>query len=140
MSDASRTTLALHIIRIGVAALLGIHGYARAFAGGVAPFGGFLDAAGFPAGLVIAWAITIFEMTASLCLATGRSVRVIAPVFIAILTMGIILVHGPAGWFVVGLGRNGCEFSVLLIVCLVALTVAVPRRPVTTADHAVAAR
>jgi putative oxidoreductase len=131
MSEASRTTLALHIVRIGVAALLGIHGYARAFAGAVAPFGGFLDATGFPAGLVLAWAITIFEMTASLCLASGRGVRLVAPVFIAILTTGMILVHGPEGWFVVGLGRNGCEFSVLLIVCLVALIVAAPRRPVT---------
>jgi putative oxidoreductase len=128
MSDASRTTLALHIIRIGVAVVLGIHGYARALAGGVAPFGGFLDAVGLPAGIVLAWAITIFEMTGSLCLAAGRGVRVVAPVFIAILTMGMILVHGSAGWFVVGLGRNGCEFSVLLIACLVALLVAAPRR------------
>jgi putative oxidoreductase len=132
MSDVSRTTLALHIVRIGVAALLGIHGYARAIAGGVAPFGGFLDATGFPAGLGLAWAITIFEMTGSLCLAAGRGVRVVAPVFISILTMGIILVHGSAGWFVVGLGRNGSELSVLLIVCLVALVVAAPRRLVAT--------
>lgn len=131
MFDSARTTLALHIVRIGVATLLGIHGHARAFAGGVAPFGGFLDATGFPAGLVLAWAITIFEMTGSLCLAAGRGVRVVAPVFIAILAMGMILVHGSAGWFVVGLGRNGCEYSVLLIVCLVALIVASPRRPVT---------
>lgn len=127
MPDASRTTLALHIVRIGVAVVLGIHGYARAFAGGVAPFGGFLDATGFPAGLALAWAITIFEMTASLALAAGRGVRIVAPGFIVILTMGIVLVHRTAGWFVVGLGRNGCELSALLIVCLVALIVAAPR-------------
>ena len=30
----------------------------------------------------------------------------------------IVLVHAPAGWFVVGLGRNGAEYSVLLIACL----------------------
>jgi putative oxidoreductase len=122
--SASRTTLALHIVRIGVAVVLGVHGYARAFAGGVTPFGGFLDSVGFPAGVVLAWAITIFEMTGSLCLAAGRYVRVVAPVFISILAMGMVLVHGSAGWFVVGLGRNGCEFSVLLIVCLCALLVA----------------
>ena len=28
------------------------------------------------------------------------------------------MVHMPAGWFVVGLGRNGMEYSALLIVCL----------------------
>ena len=119
--------LALHLVRISVAAVLGIHGYARAIAGGVPPFGGFLEATGFPAGMVLAWAITIFEMTASLWLAAGRGVRIVAPGFIAILTVGIILVHRSAGWFVVGLGRNGCELSALLIVCLVALIVASPR-------------
>lgn len=35
--------------------------------------------------------------------------------------MGIVLVHAPEGWFVVGLGRNGMEYSVLLIVCLLSL-------------------
>ncbi len=32
--------------------------------------------------------------------------------------MGLILVHVPAGWFVVGLGRNGLEYSVPLIIAL----------------------
>ncbi len=32
--------------------------------------------------------------------------------------MGIVLVHAPAGWFVVGHGRNGMEYSVLLIAAL----------------------
>jgi putative oxidoreductase len=30
----------------------------------------------------------------------------------------------PHGWFVVGLGRNGMEYSVLLIVCLLAVAYA----------------
>ena len=34
------------------------------------------------------------------------------------------MVHGPEGWFVVGGGRNGVEFSVLLICCLVSLFIA----------------
>ena len=38
--------------------------------------------------------------------------------FIFQLLMGIYLIHGRAGWFVVGAGRNGMEFSVLLILCL----------------------
>ena len=40
------------------------------------------------------------------------------------LAAGIALVHAREGWFVVGLGRNGVEFSVLLIGCLVALALA----------------
>ena len=43
--------------------------------------------------------------------------------------MGLILMPLPAGWFVVGLGRNGMEYSVLLIVCLGALAwVHAPKR------------
>lgn len=128
MTDAPRKTVAINIVRLGVAVLLGIHGYARAFAGGVDDFGGFLAAKGFPAGVALAWAVTIFEMAGSLLLAVGRHVRIVAAGFIAILTMGIVLVHGSAGWFVVGLGRNGVEFSLLLIVCLLALMAGSPRR------------
>jgi putative oxidoreductase len=37
------------------------------------------------------------------------------------LAMGILLVHRPEGWFVVGRGRNGMEYSVLLIAVFLAL-------------------
>jgi putative oxidoreductase len=128
MSDAPRKAVAINIVRLGVAVLLGVHGYARALTGGVEPFGGVLEAKGFPAGLAIAWAVTIFEMAGSLLLAFGRRVHLVAAGFIGILTMGIVLVHGSQGWFVVGAGRNGVEFSVLLIACLIALMVGSPRR------------
>jgi putative oxidoreductase len=128
MTDAPRKTVALNIVRLGVAVLLGIHGYTRAFSGGVDGFGAFLEWKGFPAGVALAWAITIFEMAGSILLALGRYVRVVAAGFIAILAMGIVLVHGPEGWFVVGGGRNGVEFSVLLITCLLALIAGSPRR------------
>ena len=35
-----------------------------------------------------------------------------------IYAVGIAMVHAREGWFVVGAGRNGAEYSVLLIVCL----------------------
>jgi putative oxidoreductase len=38
--------------------------------------------------------------------------------------MGIIMVHAREGWFVVGAGRNGVEFNVLLIAAF--LTVRCP--------------
>jgi putative oxidoreductase len=128
MIDAPRKTVALNIVRLGVAVLLGVHGYARAITGGVDGFGGFLESKGFPAGVAIAWAITIFEMAGSILLALGRHVRIVAAGFITILAMGIILVHGPEGWFVVGGGRNGVEYSLLLITCLLALIAGSPRR------------
>ena len=124
MEQARRKHLAIVIIRIFLAATMIIHGVARISAGGVAPFGGFLEAQGLPLGLYIAWAITIFEIVGGLVLATGYFVPVLASVFAVELVIGIILVHAKDGWFVVGLGRNGMEYSVLLIVALVAIAYA----------------
>ncbi|MET0756131.1 MAG: DoxX family protein [Pseudoxanthomonas sp.] len=111
---------ALMAIRCGLAALLFIHGVARVWSGGVAPFGGFLEARGFPWGLGIAWGVTLYELIAAPVLAAGRWVTPVSLVFAAIYACGIWLVHAPAGWFVVGLGRNGMEYSVLIILCLLA--------------------
>ena len=46
--------------------------------------------------------------------------------FIVQLSMGIYLIHWAAGWFVVGAGRNGMEFSALLILCLLVIAMAAP--------------
>ena len=110
-------------LRFVVAMLLAAHGVARWTQGGVPPFGEFLTGQGMPFGVAIAWAITVWELVAGLVLAAGRWVAPIAVVFIAILGTGIALVHAPNGWFVVGLGRNGVEYSVLLIASLLALII-----------------
>jgi len=119
---------ALTLLRIVVAVLLGLHGVARAFYGAVAPFGGFLVSKGVPLGHELAWAITVFEVVGAVLLALDRYTRVVAVGFIAILATGVGLVHAPAGWFVVGLNRNGVEYSVLLITCLVAVILGASRR------------
>jgi len=116
---------ALGVVRIAVAILLGIHGHYRCFTGGAWPFGEYLSASGFPAGTAVAWAITIFEMVASWSLLFGRFVLPACAGFAVILVSGIVMVHGASGWFVVGGGRNGVEFSVLLLACLGAI--ALPR-------------
>ena len=117
---------ALSALRIGVALLLIAHGIARASLGIVDDFGGFLDAIGFPFGVALAWAITVFEIVGGAVLAWGRWVRPIALVFGLELAMGIALVHAQEGWFVVGAGRNGMEYSVLLIAVLLAVAYAAP--------------
>lgn len=53
-------------------------------------------------------------------LALGYAVRPLALCFAAELMMGIVLVHAREGWFVVGGGRNGVEYSVALIGLLLA--------------------
>lgn len=108
---------AIHVLRASVAGVMIIHGVARAWAGAVAPFGGAFESWGFPFGLALAWTVTIVEIVGGLALAAGRAVVPLCIWFGVQLAAGIALVHAKSGWFVVGLGRNGVEFSVLLIVC-----------------------
>lgn len=109
---------ALLIFRIAVACLLMAHGWCRLIVGGVEPFGEFLNFKGFMIGPAIAWFLTIFEIAGGLLMALGIFTRWIAAVFIIEHCFGITLVHAPEGWFVVGLQRNGVEYSVLIIFSL----------------------
>lgn len=128
-SFVRRARLALTLIRVLVAAELFVHGSARLYFG-PAGFGEYLAGRGFPLGGAIAWTITVVELLGGLALAAGFFVRPLCAWFAGVLAMGIVLVHAPEGWFVVGAGRNGMEFSVLLIGCLIATAWAhpLPRR------------
>jgi len=119
--QTARRAQALLCLRLLLAGLIAAHGWARWISGGVVPFGGWLDGLGFPLGFWIAAGITLFEILGTPLLALGRWVSALCLVYCFIYTMGIALVHWPAGWFVVGLGRNGMEYSVLLIACLALL-------------------
>ena len=121
--NQQRLKLALAFLRIVVAALLFVHGVARIYLGIVDDFGGFLTLNHFPLGFYLAWAITIFEIVGSVLLAIGFYVAPIAVVFVVHLLCGIFLVHWKEGWFVVGAGRNGMEYSVLLIAAFVTLAI-----------------
>jgi len=116
-----RGARALLVLRLAVAGLLAAHGWARLIEGGLAPFGQWLESIGLPFGFAIAAAVTGYEIVGTLLLALGRWVTWLALGFCAIYATGLALVHMPEGWFVVGLGRNGMEYSVLLLVCLGAL-------------------
>jgi putative oxidoreductase len=95
-----------------------IHGIGRISLGLVDDFGGFFSSKGFPMGFYLAWGLTIFEIVGGLAMAAGFAVAPIALLFIIELLTGIYLVHSVSGWFVVGAGRNGMEYSVLLICVL----------------------
>lgn len=123
-----RVRLALAILRVTVAGLLFTHGAYRLLSGGVAPFGEFLSSKGLPGGLAIAGTLTVAELVGGVALAFGRFVIPVCVWFAAELLAGIALVHAPAGWFVVGGGRNGVEYSVLLVAALAAIALAEPKR------------
>ena len=115
---------ALTLLRAGTAAILIIHGIARAWLGIVDDFGVVLNQWGFPLGFALAWTITIVEIVGGALLAAGFLVLPLCAWFAFQLLMGIYLIHGRVGWFVVGAGRNGMEFSALVLLCLavIALT------------------
>ncbi len=118
----------LQILRVVLGLYMVAHGATRAAVGTVDEFGGFLGARGFPAGVALAWGITLFEVLGGSTLAAGRAVRLTSATFAAQHVMGIILVHAPRGWFTVGHQVGGAEYSVLLLLCflLVASTAAAP--------------
>ena len=114
--------------RLLVALLIGVHGWYRLLHGGSPLFGGWLAEQGIPLPYVVAWGITIGEIIGSACLALGVCVRPFAPLFMAIYTSGVLMIHATEGWFVVGAGRNGVEYSLLLIgsLALIALRIREP--------------
>jgi putative oxidoreductase len=120
-SAEQRSRFGWILLRLTTAGIIAAHGWARWWNGGVAPFGTWLDSQGWPAGQALALGITALEIIGSALLAAGCLAAPLCLLFSAIYATGIVLVHAQAGWFVVGLGRNGAEFSVLLIICLLAV-------------------
>ncbi len=100
------------------------HGVTRIVLGIVDDFGVFLNSVGLPLGTALAWAVTLVEIGGGIVLASGRWIRPLALYFAAQLLTGIVLVHAREGWFVVGAGRNGMEYSFLLITVLIAVAYA----------------
>ncbi len=111
----------LILVRVAVAVLFLIHGVFRIWTGIVDDFGLFFTNLGWPLGWWLAWAVTCAEIITASLLLSGRLLRLSAAYLIGQCLMGIVLVHWQFGWFVVGGGRNGMEYSVLLVVCLTAI-------------------
>lgn len=113
------------VLRITLAAVFFMHGIPSIFTGAVNNFGNlYLNEVGFaPIGLPLAWMIKLSHVACAVLLILNRYIRVAALITIPILVTGIIMIHAAEGWFVVGAGRNGVEFNVLLIGVLVYLAI-----------------
>ena len=120
-------------LRIAVALIFVSHGVQRSMIyKTVDQFGGFLDSKGFVIGFYLAWFITVFELIGGTLLALGRYTRYISAGLVIHQIMGIALVHAKNGWFVVGAGTGGMEYSVLLIFALVVIFNAAPPQRIST--------
>jgi putative oxidoreductase len=111
------------ILRFAVAFILIMHSVPGMFNNGIHEFGIFyLNTVGFaPYGVLLAWLIKLSHVVAAVLLLLNKYVKIASIVTIFVLIMGIIMVHYPEGWFVVGGGRNGIEFNFLLIFVLLAI-------------------
>lgn len=106
------------LLRAIVGIIFITHGLARLYYWSVPDFGGFLAASGLPFGLVLAWAVTVGEIFSGSLLILGKYVRYCVLFHATVILGGIFMVHLQNGWFVVGHGANGIEYSVLLLVAL----------------------
>lgn len=109
------------VLRIALAIIFASHGLTRLLMERITPFGAALDSWGFPYGIAWAWGVTAFEIIAAVLLIANRQVRLVCLLLIVEMITGIIFVHWKHGWFVVGHGQNGMEYSVMLIAGLLAL-------------------
>lgn len=114
------------LLRFALAVVFTMHGVPSIVEGSVNDFGNlYLNEVGFaPFGLYIAWAVKLTHVISVPLLLLNKYMKPVAIANIAILVMGIIMIHGPEGWYVVGGGRNGMEFNFVLIFGL--LTVMFP--------------
>ena len=109
------------LIRWATAIILMMHSIPGMFNNGVNDFGNlYLNQIGFaPIGLYLAWTIKLSHVAAAILLILNRYLQWAVWPTVAILLVGIFMVHLPNGWFVVGGGYNGIEYNVLLIAVLI---------------------
>lgn len=115
----------LIILRIALAIIFLSHSLHGIIHNNVTNFGKlFLNEIGFaPFGIAIAWTVILSQIVGSILLVIDKYTKWVSIIFIITLINGIIFVHFKEGWYVVGAGRNGVEYSFLLIVCLTVLMV-----------------
>ena len=129
-SKGSFSDRALEFVRIASASILIVH-----------PIGGLRDPAGLndlghyyvtqgvPFGVALIWGVMFLQIASSLALMTRRFVVPACLGHISVLITGVCLYHAPY-WFVigpnnvVGPGREGMEYSILLISCFFSILLA----------------
>jgi putative oxidoreductase len=126
-----RESAPIDVLRLVLCAIIFTHGAYRLAEGSIPILGQILNQIGFPAGLVLAHLVNLAETGGAVLLALRLAVVPICGVLCLIYATGIALFHGPNGFFVVGPGRNGWEYSALLIACFAIVAGDHRRRAIT---------
>ncbi len=115
----SKDSAGTDLLRLVLCALIFTHGAYRFYEGSTPILGEILEKKGFPIGVVLAYAVNLTETVGTVLLALRLLVLPVSAALSLIYLTGIILFHRHAGFFVVGPGEGGWEYSALLITCLV---------------------
>lgn len=113
--------LPLSILRAVVAIIFISHGVARLVHWSIPEFANFLNTQGLKFGTVLAWVVTMGELLFGMLLLVGFKARISIVFHFIVVSLGIVFLHFKNGWFVVGHGSNGIEFSLLLLATLLYL-------------------
>lgn len=117
----TRETLGVDVLRLTLCALLFTHGAYRFYDGTIPKLGEILSANGLPAGITLANLVNLAETGGTLLLAARLMVLPISLILSFIYVVGIMLFHRHEGFFVVGPGSGGWEYSALIIACLLVI-------------------
>lgn len=109
---------ALTLLRVVTPALFMAHAIGRMAYGTIPQFAQFMGNLGFPAPVLLVWAITLTELVAGTMVILNFRVRWAAAALAAIALGGIVLIHARIGWFVGEHGTGGSEYSVALLAML----------------------
>lgn len=138
MRRAPNPDLGLAILRVVIGVIFVTHGAPKLFGGIEATAQYFGEGLGLPLAGLLAWVVTLLEVFGGISLILGFLVTPVAVLFIVEMLVGILLVHAPEGWYVIGPGQNGAEFNTLLISGLLALIFAGPGTAAIDARRAAA--
>ncbi len=114
------------ILRIVLGLIFVAHGGAKLF-GGVGGTVAFFGSLGIPLPFLAAWVIILLEFVGGMFLIVGLFVLPTAILLAVHMVVGIILVHIPNGFFVIGPdAAGGYEFNLLLIAGLLSVLLGGP--------------
>ena len=126
MKKALNPRLGQMILRIVLGLVFVAHGGAKLF-GGVGGTVAFFGSLGIPLPFLAAWVITLLEFVGGMFLIVGLFVLPTAVLLAIHMLVGIILVHFPNGFFVIGPdAAGGYEFNLLLIAGLLSMLLGGP--------------
>lgn len=120
MKNGMNPELGLTILRIVLGVIFVVHGLPK-LTGGIEGTVQFFSGLGIPAPLIAAWFIALLETLGGIALLIGLFVTPAALLLTVHMLTGLILVHAPNGFYVIGGGTNGIEFNLILIASLLAM-------------------